>query len=150
MRVALDTNILVYALGLNDPDRRQKAEVLIAALSPVDLVIPAQALAELFRVLVRKGRWAPPKARGSILNWRAAYMVAPTLPSTIDAALDLAVNHRLSIFDAIILHAAAQANCRLLLSEDLQPGFVWQGTVVVNPFAKEQHPLLMAALAGGL
>ena len=77
-------------------------------------------------------------------------MVAPTLPSTIDAALDLAVNHRLSIFDAIILHAAAQANCRLLLSEDLQPGFVWQGTVVVNPFAKEQHPLLMAALAGGL
>ncbi len=38
--------------------------------------------------------------------------------------------------------AAAEAGCRLLLSEDLQEGFTWGGVTVVNPFAATVHPLL--------
>ena len=39
---------------------------------------------------------------------------------------------------------AADAGCRLLLSEDLQDGFTWRGVTVVDPFADKPHPLLAA------
>jgi predicted nucleic acid-binding protein len=61
------------------------------------------------------------------------------------SAIDLAADHKLSIWDAI-LAVAAEAGCRLLLSEDLQQGFTWAGVTVVNPFITPLHPLLMAAL----
>ena len=37
--------------------------------------------------------------------------------------------------DAVILSAAAESGCRLLLSQDLQEGFTWNGVTVTNPFA---------------
>ena len=62
------------------------------------------------------------------------------------AAADLATDHQLGIWDAVILSAASQAGCRLLLSEDLQEGFTWGGVTVVNPFSSPQHALLHALL----
>lgn len=53
------------------------------------------------------------------------------------AAADLAANHRLGIWDAVVLSAAAAAGCRLLLSEDLQGGFTWNGVTVTNPFLRK-------------
>jgi predicted nucleic acid-binding protein len=62
------------------------------------------------------------------------------------AAADLATDHHFSIWDAVILSAASQSGCRLLLSEDLERGFTWAGVTVVNPFASPQHALLQALL----
>lgn len=148
MRVALDTNILVYALGINDAERRARAEDVIAAIPEANLVISAQVLGELFRVLVGKRRWSRVEARASIHKWQAAASVTPTTPAALTAALDLATDHGLTIWDAVIVNAAAEAGCRLLLSEDLQHGFVWRGVTVVDPFRPERHPLLAAALGG--
>jgi predicted nucleic acid-binding protein len=39
------------------------------------------------------------------------------------------------MWDALILNAAAEAGCGLLLSEDMAGGFAWRGTVVIDPFA---------------
>jgi predicted nucleic acid-binding protein len=61
-------------------------------------------------------------------------------------AADLAADHHFGIWDAVILSAASQAGCRLLLSEDLQDGFTWGGVTVVNPFASPRHALLDALL----
>lgn len=47
-------------------------------------------------------------------------------------AMDLASNHDLTIWDSVALAASAQAECRLLLSEDLQDGFTWRGVTVTN------------------
>jgi hypothetical protein len=38
--------------------------------------------------------------------------------------------------------AVAELCCRLLLSEDMQDGFIWKGGPVVNPFGKVGHSLL--------
>jgi predicted nucleic acid-binding protein len=62
------------------------------------------------------------------------------------AAADLATDHRLTIWDSVILTAAAESGCRLLLSEDLQEGFTWKGVTVTNPFAPLKHELLTALL----
>jgi predicted nucleic acid-binding protein len=56
-------------------------------------------------------------------------------------ATDLASDHGLTIWDAVALAAAADAECRLLLSEDLQDGFTWRGVTVTNPLAATLHPM---------
>jgi predicted nucleic acid-binding protein len=55
---------------------------------------------------------------------------------------------RSRLWDGLILSVAAEARCRILLSEDLQHDFTWRGVTVVNPYlAKaEAHPLLEALL----
>jgi prevent-host-death family protein len=44
------------------------------------------------------------------------------------------------------LSLAAESDCRLLLSEDLQDGFTWRGVSVTNPFGSKRHALLDALL----
>jgi predicted nucleic acid-binding protein len=49
--------------------------------------------------------------------------------------------------DAIILAAAVEARCDLLLSEDLQDGFAWRGVVVTNPFRAAPDGRIVELLA---
>jgi predicted nucleic acid-binding protein len=146
VRVVLDTNVLAYAEGINGAERRDAALALIRGLPQEAAVVPAQVLGELFNVLVRKGGKSRSDARDALLSWRDAASVVETSPEAMLAAADLATDHQLGIWDAVILSAAAQSGCRLLLSEDLQEGFTWAGVTVVNPFASPQHTLLQALL----
>ncbi len=146
MRVALDTNFLVYAEGFNDSSKEKAAEQIIRQLSVESTFVPVQALGELFRVLVRKAGRTPETARNSLLGWQNSFPVIETSHPILLAATDLAVDHRLSIWDAIILASAESASCRLLLSEDMQEGFTWSGVTVVNPFAAKRHRLLEALI----
>ena len=57
------------------------------------------------------------------------------IPVQVLGELFAVLMHKLGIWDAIVLSAAADAGCRLSLSEDLQDGFTWQGVTVANPFA---------------
>ena len=64
----------------------------------------------------------------------------------MQSAFDLAAAHGLSIWASLILSVAAEQGCRVLLSEDLQNGFTWRGTAVVNPFAAPANALLAGVL----
>jgi|SRR5580698_5118452 predicted nucleic acid-binding protein len=144
MKAALDTNILVYAEGVNDAEKKRKAWDLFEKL-PYDTVVPVQALGELFQVLVRKAGLTPADARTAVYKWSDAFNLVETSTSILLAAADLATR-QFGIWDAVILSAAAEANCRLLLSEDMQDGFIWRGVTIVNPFSRPTHPLLDALL----
>jgi predicted nucleic acid-binding protein len=142
MRIALDTNILVYAEGVNGEARQTAALQILSRLPRATTFIPVQVLGELFRVLVGKSPLSPKVAQARIASWHASFPLVETSPSILLAAVDLAVDHKLRIWDAVILAAAAEAGCRLLLSEDLQDGFTWGGVTVVNPFAAKRNALL--------
>lgn len=146
MKIAFDTNVLAYAEGIGDAQRHGAAVDLIARLSPGSAVLPVQALGGLYNVLTRKGGRSGTAARRAILLWRDSFPLIGTSPAVMLAASDLAVDHRLSIWDAVILAAAAEDGCRLLLSEDMQEGFVWRGVTVTNPFTANRHPLLEGLL----
>ena len=147
MRVALDTNVLAYAEGVNGAWQRGSALDLVQRLPQEATVIPVQVLGELFNVLVRKAGKSRAMARDALLSWRDTFSAIETSPQTMLVAADLATDHQLGIWDAVILSVASEANCRLLLSEDLQEGFTWGGVTVVNPFASSRHPLLDALLS---
>ena len=147
VRSCLDTNLLVYAEGTNGTRKQTVALHVLRLLPRQTTFVPVQVLGELFNVLVRKGRASRADAYQTILTWRDAFTTTETSIATLISAADLATIHQLSIWDAIVLTVAADANCRLLLTEDLQEGFTWRGVTVVNPFAPTWHPLLQAALS---
>ena len=146
MRVALDTNVLAYAEGINGAERRDAALTIIGRLPQEAVVVPVQVLGELFAVLVRKGGRARAEARDALLSWRDTFPTVETSPEAMLAAADVATDHQLGLWDAVILAAASQAGCRLLLSEDLQDGFTWGGLTVVDPFRTPRHALLDSVL----
>ncbi len=148
MRVALDTNVLAYAEGVNGLSMKKSALELLEALPESTTLVPVQALGELFNLLVKKAARSPAKAHASVLGWRDAFSLIETSAAVMLAALDLAKDHHLGIWDGVILAASAEAGCRLLLSEDLHEGFTWRGVTVVNPFADQKHALFAALLEG--
>lgn len=137
---AIDTNILAYAEGLeassSDMEKVVAAQLLLddlfAAQTPP--CIAAQTLAELFHLLVRKARISRAEAAQRTERIMSLASVVPTDELLFAQAMQAAVTHRLQIYDAIVLAAAAQAGCDVLLSEDLQHGFEWNGVRVRNPF----------------
>ena len=144
--VALDTNVLAYAEDTNGPARKKAALDLLERLPPESTLIPVQALGELFSVLVKKAGRPRDRARDAVISWGDTFPLIETSSSIILLASELSVRHQLGWWDAVILAAAADSKCRLLLSEDLQEGFTWSGVTVTNPFTTPRHPLLDAML----
>jgi predicted nucleic acid-binding protein len=146
VRVALDTNVLVYAEGVNGAPRRKTALDVIERLPAETTFVPVQVLGELFHVLVRKAQWEPKRALKGILSWQDTFSLIETSSLVLFTASELSVHHNIAIWDAVVLSAAATSGCRVLLSEDFHTVFTWNGVTVVNPFADSKHSLLAELL----
>jgi predicted nucleic acid-binding protein len=146
MLVAFDTNILVYAEGLNDPQREARAKELRSRLGPKRVFLASQVVGEFYNVLTRKYRTPLDRARSICREWISTCASGAATEATFAHATDLATEAGLQIWDAVILVTAADAKCAALLSEDMQHGFVYRGVTVINPFAEPPHPLLADAL----
>jgi predicted nucleic acid-binding protein len=138
-RLAFDTNVLAYIAGVDrhaaDERKIEASRTLLKRLQGrATLIAPVQVLGELFVVLTRSGA-SRDEARETVLRMAQAFGAADSDSSAFLSALDLAAGHKLQFWDALILNAAAQAGCSLLLSEDMSSGFTWRGVVVVDPFA---------------
>lgn len=149
MRAAVDTNVLAYAEGVGDPLRCDQARELVARMPLERVLLPAQTLGELYRVLTGKAGFDADHARTVLLSWADTFDIADSTWSAFQGAVDIAADHRLQIWDALILSVAAENSSRLLLSEDLQDGFTWHGVTVIDPFAERPASLLEEFLGDG-
>lgn len=147
MKVAVDTNVLAYAEGIDDARHAEIAREVLDRVVPTGAVAAVQTLGELFNVLRRKGKLTPAQACLSVLSWHNVFQVVGTTSDLFAKAVDLAADHHRNIWDSIVLAAASAAGCQLLLSEDMQDGFTWGGVTVVDPFAENPHPLLTSLQA---
>lgn len=150
-RVALDSNILVYLAGVSRTaaDERKIAAIraMTARLAPTaSLIAPAQALGELF-VVLRRGGASAEEARAIVIEFAEAFGTSASETRTMLAAADLVVDHKLQFWDALIVTAAADAGCTILLSEDMQHGFVARGLMIINPLVEPVHAKLTALLS---
>ena len=138
MRPFLDTNILVYAATADDPHRQLVAQRLVADLGLINITISTQVLAEAYNVLTRKKRWVVEDALQAVRGFRVMRIVVLGADAVL-AAVDLAARQRLSTWDAMVIHAAQEAGCDTLYSEDLQNGRRFGALQVVNPFQQSAH-----------
>lgn len=146
INVAIDTNVLVYAEEHSAGEKSAAARVLLERLPPETTLIPVYVLGELYRVLVHKAHRTAASARATVFGWGDSFPLIELSSSVMLSALDLAGQHQLRIWDSVVLASAADAGCRLLLSEDFQEGFTWSGVTVTNPFSPKRHLLLDALL----
>ena len=136
--IAFDSNILIYIGGLvrNDQDIAKIAamQTMLANLSgKMQLFAAVQVLGEVYHVCQRKG-FGRQKSRELVQILQDHFTIVDTRHESLIAAMDLATEHNLQIWDALIVNAAADAGCTLLLSEDMQDSFQWRGVTIVNPF----------------
>lgn len=147
MKIALDTNVLIYLDAIATDPRGKIIDDLLDRIPAECVMIPAQVLGEYVRVLIRKHGFTPARARENLQVLLDTYETIDTTAEMIASGADLVTVHKRSFWDAVILSSAADAGCRILLSEDGDPGFTWAGVTIVNPFATPRDSLLDILLA---
>src|ERR1700761_6383041 len=112
---------------MNGQERGQQARAALLADSGTEIVVPVQALAELFTILTRKAKWPAEQARAAVTSWYDAYETVDTTLPVLREAMEIASAHQFALWDSVVIAAAAHAGCRFLLSEDMHAGFTWRG-----------------------
>lgn len=129
-KVFLDTNILLYLLSA-DPIKAGKAEDVIASGSTISV----QVLNEFASVASRKLQMPFEEIQEILTQIRTICAVEPITIDTHDCGIQLAMQYRLSIYDAMIVAAALLTDCTILYSEDMHDGQVIdQQLTIKNPF----------------
>ena len=130
----IDTNILLYAASKAVADQA-KRHVARRLLTQPDIGFSAQVLQEFYSVAVTKQNLEMTHDEAvAVLQSLAAFPVWPISRELVLDATRAKQRFGVSYWDAAILTAARQMGCRSLYSEDLNPGQVYDGVTVVNPF----------------
>lgn len=131
-----DTNILVYTVDASDPARQEQAiDCFARAVRDDTIAISTQVLQEFYNITTRKLR-PPLSAREAAqqVGRLCGFEVVGATALSVTAAIELAQEHQLSWWDALILEAAIRANADVLYSEDGQHGRRFGSLTVTNPF----------------
>jgi predicted nucleic acid-binding protein len=129
----LDTNVLIYAVALDDP-RNARAEELLASRATISV----QILNEFVSVARRKISMPWPDVKEALDAFRV--LCRSPLPVTVElheAAIQISEQYGYGIYDALVVAAALEAGCAILYSEDFQDGQTIDGRLTIrNPFAR--------------
>ena len=100
-----------------------------------NLVLSTQVLQEFFAVVTRKLKTSLSlaDAREAVEGF-AAYPLVQVDLELIRRTIGRLAEEQISLWDALIIEAALEANCAILLTEDLQHGRRLQGLTIHNPF----------------
>ncbi|HCB13559.1 MAG TPA: twitching motility protein PilT [Gammaproteobacteria bacterium] len=135
VRSFIDTNVLIYADASDEPIKQARAIAVIREHRLAHTgVVSTQVLQEFIAAAICKLGLPPELIRERVAFYSGFEVVNASTP-LIMAALDTQVLHRLSFWDAMIVQAAREASCAVLLSEDLQTDATLSGVRIVNPFA---------------
>lgn len=144
-RVALDSNILVYA-ELEPDTAKGKRAAAIVKRADRDGVIAVQALGEFLRVVQRIKPTALAAAAKQVGIYRRTFDTPHTTEDIVSKAAELAINHKLQLWDCVICVASEQARAKVLLSEDMQDGRLVGSLRIVNPFDSTNDAALDALI----
>ena len=134
-RSFVDTNVLVYRFDHGEPAKRAVAKRLLDRAFPGSLVISTQGLAEFYVVTTTKlSRPLRADLAAEAVERLSALPVVGADAEFVRSGIDLSRATGLSLWDALIVQAAAMAHCDRILSEDLQDGAFIEGVRVENPF----------------
>jgi predicted nucleic acid-binding protein len=136
-RFFLDTNIFIYSFDRGAVAKSRRASQLIrTALKTRKGITSYQVVQEFLNVALQ--RFAPPMRTDEAEQYLST-IFRPLLgihssPVLYLEALHLQSRYRLSWYDSLIVAAALQAQCKLLLTEDLQHGQRFGDLRIENPF----------------
>jgi predicted nucleic acid-binding protein len=135
-RFFIDTNLLVYSRDASEPEKQQKAMKWMACLwHDKSGRLSYQVLQEFYVTVTHKLDPGLPVEIArmdvrSLVSWQPLSSSA----SVLERAWGIQDRYGLSWWDSLIVSAAQTAECRYLLTEDLQENQMLGEVKVVNPF----------------
>ncbi len=135
---AVDTNILVYAVDADEPEKCRTARAFLRELGqtePPSLLwqVAGEFLACLRRWEDRRGFDAATTRRYFELITAHMKIVMPT-PAVTHESFQLRSRFSLSHWDSMLLAACIHSGVDTLYSEDMQDGMQYDSVTVMNPF----------------
>lgn len=141
-RIALDTNILIYAVSTDSDPRNAIALEITRRAFIANAIVPVQVLGEFLNVCRRKHVTAPAAALERVAEWLPLFVTPVTEISHLIEASALSSQYDLAYFDALICALASATGATHLLSEDMHDSLRVKDLVVVNPFAAQNASLI--------
>jgi predicted nucleic acid-binding protein len=146
-RVALGSNILIYAKVEPESDKGKRASNLIVRVAR-DGVIPVQVAGEYLRFFQRRTPQLFDEAVLLLAIYKAAFHMPVTNDEVMTTAVELVQAHRLQLWDAVVCAASIAAGAKVLLSEDVQDGRIVNGLRIFNPFEAGNADAIDALFGG--
>jgi predicted nucleic acid-binding protein len=142
-RFFVDTNVLVYTRDASDPEKQHKAMKWMTRLwKDKSGRLSFQVLQEFYITVTHRLQPGLPVdiARTdvrSLMSWQPV----SSSDSVLERAWAIQDRYGLSWWDALIVSAAQTAECKYLLTEDLQENQHLGAVKVVNPFQADPDTL---------
>ena len=136
-REFVDANVLVYAFDSSAGRKRDIAAQLLERLWDNESGrLSVHVLQEFFVTITRKVAHplSTADAEDRIRELVAWPVFAPTADDVLQAIV-VARKMKVSFWDAMILHAAAESGCEVCWTEDLNAGQRWRDVQIRDPFA---------------
>lgn len=140
-KMFIDTNILVYAFDSSEKEKQNIAQNILNKEGITGgITLSTQVLQEFFVIVTRKLKepLSIDSARKTIQLF-SVYPLVQINPKLILKAIERHQNESFSFWDALIVEAALHADCKKLLSEDMQNGRQIGKLKIINPFSSELY-----------
>ncbi|WPV00540.1 PIN domain-containing protein [Mucilaginibacter sp. cycad4] len=129
--IAIDTNVLLYALDDFYPEKQAEA-IQIIADSPF---FCSQNLSEFINVCLRRWKFPKHKVADLIKTYLQQCVYVPVNEPMMLRALKIMNKYDFQMFDSIILASALESDCSILYSEDMNDGQIIDSQLkIINPF----------------
>jgi len=139
----LDTNVLVYSLVGDEPEKHSVAQTLVArGFETGCFAVSTQVLLELFVTATRK--LTQPLSltdAAALISALSTWPVVPVTSELVQKAVARSIRNRVSVWDACIVEAARVCGCRTVLSEDMAHGQSFEDIVIHDPFRPDAESL---------
>ena len=132
-RAFLDTNVIIYLYSEDEAGKRNVAYELV---NNTTCVTSTQVMSEASNVWLRKYNLGNDEV-SKYLDEIEAVCNEITLirRKTINQALDMKGRYGYSFYDCLMLASALEANCKIIVTEDMKDGQLVSGALrIVNPF----------------
>ena len=132
-RIFLDTNIIIYLYSEDENDKRNMAYNFVNSSNCVTSI---QVMNEASNIWFRKHNLNKCEISKYLDEIEAVCDdVMLIRRKTINQAVDIKSQYGYSFYDCLMLSSALEANCEVILTEDMQDGQVIESTLkIVNPF----------------
>ena len=134
--IFVDANVFVYARDVDDALRQPLARSWLEWLWQQELGrTSTQVLSEYYVTVTRKLKPGIPEDQAwddveALMHWHPQ----PVDRQTMERARTIQARFRLAWWDALVVAAAREQGCAVLLTEDLQDGALIDGVRIRNPF----------------
>jgi predicted nucleic acid-binding protein len=117
----IDTNVFIYIQRTDVPNKTEISEKVI---DHFECVASTQILNEICNILTKKYPSPKEKIKNVLHSIQESCAMITVMNDFPGKALDYHFKYSISYFDALMVVAALEANCKYLISEDMQDGLI--------------------------